>query len=394
MTCSLKPVTCNLQNIPTLPKINLPAFRQLLHQYPEVAGHEKETALKIFTALLNCKPSTIIRNVGGYGVVAVFDTGVKGKTILFRADMDALPIDEVNDFEYRSIVKGVSHKCGHDGHSTILLGLAQKLIERPLKKGKTILLFQPAEETGQGAKAVLNDAKFAKLKPDIAFALHNVPGYKKGQIVYRKGAFNPAVISLIIRFKGLKTHAAEQENGINPDIAIAALILKLKSLIHTDVDSPDFCNITTIFTRLGSKDYGTAAGEGELHYTIRCWTRDKLERTKSTILNFVQEICTEQQLKQEIEWLHYFAATANDDYAVDCIANSAKRLNFDHIQKPTPFKWGEDFGLFTEYVAGAMFGLGAGETTPPLHQPDYDFPDEIIPFGVAMFYDIAAVING
>ncbi len=378
----------------TLPKTNLPSFRQLLHQYPEIAGNEKETAQKIYSELVKCSPTTIIRNVGGYGVVAVFDTGKKGKTLLFRGDMDALPIQEVNEFDYKSKNKGISHKCGHDGHSTILLGLAQKLMEQPLKRGKTVLLFQPAEEIGQGAKAVINDGKFAKIKPDIAFALHNVPGYPKGQIVYRKGAFNPAVISLIIRFQGLKTHAAEQENGINPDVAIASLILKIKSLINSDLDSPDFCNITTIFTRLGSLDYGTAAGEGELHYTIRCWTQDKLEATKRMILNFTQEICEKQQLKQEIEWLHYFAATANDDNAVDYIEKSAKRLKFDHIQKPTPFKWGEDFGLFTEFMAGAMFGLGAGETTPPLHQPDYDFPDEIIPYGVAMFYDIAEAING
>jgi len=377
-----------------LDKINLPAFRQLLHQYPEIAGNEKETAQKIYQELIKCNPSEIIHNVGGHGIVAIYDTGVAGKTVLFRGDMDALPIQEVNDFNYKSTIKGVSHKCGHDGHSTILLGLAEKLKEEPLKKGKTILLFQPAEETGQGAKAVINDAKFTEIQPDMAFALHNVPGFPKGQIVYRKGAFNPAVISLIIRFQGLKTHAAEQENGINPDVGIASLILKIKSLINPDLTSPDFCNITTIYTRLGSLDYGTAAGEGELHYTIRCWTSDKLEIIKSKILNITQEICVKQQLNHDIAWLHYFAATANDNYAVDCIEKSAKRLNFDHIQKPTPFKWGEDFGLFTEFMAGAMFGLGAGENTPPLHQSDYDFPDEIIPFGVAMFYDIAKVING
>ncbi len=374
-------------------KTNLPAFRQLLHQYPEIAGNEKETAKRIYAELIKCNPTTIIQNVGGYGIVAIFDTGIKGKTILFRGDMDALPIQEVNEFAYKSKFEGVSHKCGHDGHSTILLGLAQKLAVAPLKKGRTVLLFQPAEEIGQGAKAVINDTKFAKIKLDIAFALHNVPGYPKGQIVYKKGAFNPAVISLILRFQGLKTHAAEQENGINPDVAIASLILKIKSLIHPDLTSPDFCNITTIYTRLGSLDYGTAAGEGELHYTIRCWTGPKLAETKNKILNIAQEICTDQQLNYDIEWLHYFAATANDDYAVDCIEKSAKRLNFDHVQKPTPFKWGEDFGLFTEFVAGAMFGLGAGEITPPLHQPDYDFPDEIIPYGVAIFYELSKVIN-
>jgi len=372
---------------------NLISFRQLLHQYPEISGHEKETAQRIKEAILPCKPSKLLTNIGGHGVVAIFDSGIKGKNILFRADMDALPIQEINDFNYRSRNEGVAHKCGHDGHSTILLGLAQKLATKPLKKGKIILLFQPAEETGEGAKAILTNKDFASLKIDYAFALHNVPGFPKGQIIYKKGAFNPAVISLIIQFKGLKTHAAEQENGLNPALAIAQLIIKIQSLVYTDLSSDDFCNITTIYTRIGSKDYGTAAGDGELHYTIRCWTKTKLEQIKTAILEMTDDICQKEKLKYTTQWLHYFAATSNDNFAVNCIENSAKRLNFDHFEKPFPFKWGEDFGLFTEYIPGAMFGLGAGLTTPALHQANYDFPDEIIPNGIALFYDIAAQLN-
>lgn len=373
---------------------NLTSFRQLLHQYPEKSGEEKETAQRINQEIAKCQPTTLWKNIGGHGVVAIFDTGNPGKNILLRADIDALPIEETNNFSYKSKNSGVAHKCGHDGHSTILLGVAQKLAAQPLKRGKTILLFQPAEETGQGAKAVLANEAFANLTIDYAFALHNVPGFPKGQIVCKQGAFNPAVVSLIIRFQGLKTHAAEQENGINPAMGIAHLLTAIQTLNHTDLSSPDFCNVTTIYTRIGSKDYGTAAGDGELHYTIRCWTKAKLEQTKSTILAKVESICTQEKLAYSIEWLHYFAATANNDFTVECIVNSAKRLNFDLFQKSFPFKWGEDFGLFTEHVPGAMFGLGAGVATPALHQPNYDFPDEIIPYGVEMFYDIVRQLNG
>jgi len=372
---------------------NLVSFRQLLHQYPEKSGEEVATAQRIREAVAACQPTTLLTNIGGHGVVAIFDSGVAGNTVLFRADMDALPIEEVNNFPHKSKNEGVSHKCGHDGHSTILLGLAQKIANQPLKKGKVILLFQPAEETGQGAKAVLASKVFASLKIDYAFALHNIPGFPKGQIVYRKGAFNPAVISLIIQFQGLKTHAAEQEKGINPAMAIAQLIAKIQSLNNTNLSSPDFCNNTIIYSRIGSKDYGTAAGEGELHYTIRCWTKAKLEATKQEILAMIANVCAAEKLTYTTQWLHYFAATANDDFAVKCIENGAKRLNFDHCQKPFPFKWGEDFGLFTEHIPGAMFGLGAGLKTPALHQPDYDFPDEIIPYGIELFYDIAWQLN-
>ncbi len=372
---------------------NLITFRQTLHQYPEKSGEEKETAQRIKEAVAKCQPTTLWTNIGGHGIVAIFDSGIAGKTVLFRADMDALPIEEANGFSYKSKNEGVSHKCGHDGHSTILLGLAQKLMKQPLKNGRTILLFQPAEETGQGAKAVLGAKEFANLKIDYAFALHNVPSFPKGQIVYRRGPFNPAVISLIIQFQGLKTHAAEQEKGINPAYAVAQLISKIQTLNNTDLSSPDFCNITIIYTRIGSKDYGTAAGDGELHYTIRCWTKAKLEATKKTILAMIVSVCETEKLAYVTQWLYYFAATANDDFAVTCIENAAKRLNFDHFKKRFPFKWGEDFGLFTEHIPGAMFGLGAGLETPALHQPDYDFPDDIIPNGIDMFYDIALQLN-
>lgn len=372
---------------------NLIVFRKTLHQYPEKSGEEKETARRIQAAVVKCQPTTLWTNIGGHGILAIFDSGRTGKTVLFRADMDALPIEEINDFSYKSKNEGVSHKCGHDGHSTILLGLAQKLRNQPLKKGKTILLFQPAEETGEGAKAVLSSKEFASLKIDYAFALHNVPSFPKGQIIYRKGAFNPAVISLIIQFQGLKTHAAEQEHGINPAYAIAQLISIIQTLNNTDLSSPDFCNITIIYTRIGRKDYGTAAGDGELHYTIRCWTKAKLEATKKAILARIATACEREQLTYTTQWLHYFAATANDDFAVTCIENAAKRLNFDYFQKPFPFKWGEDFGLFTEYISGAMFGLGAGLETPALHQSNYDFPDDIISNGIDMFYDIALQLN-
>lgn len=363
-------------------------FRQELHQHPEKSGQEKNTAKRIAQQLKTCQPTKLIEQVGGHGVIAIFDSKKDGKTLLFRADIDALPIQEENDFPYKSIHEGVSHKCGHDGHSTILIGLAQKLQQNPLKRGKVILLFQPAEEIGQGAKAVLADEKFATLKLDYAFALHNVPSFPKGQIIYRKGAFNPAVISLIIKLKGKKAHAAEQENGLNPDSAIAQLITEIKQWHNNDFANEHFANITTIFAQIGSKDYGTSAGYGELHYTIRCWTKDKLAALKTKISKRVEQVCQENSLIFELEWLHYFAATANDDFAVDQIKKSAKKLGFDTYEKPFPFKWGEDFGLFTEHIPGAMFGLGAGENTPALHHPDYDFPDDIIPYGIELFYGI------
>lgn len=371
---------------------DLIAFRKALHAHPELSGAERATAQRIIQKIKTFQPTQIIDNLGGHGVAAIYDSGVSGKTVLFRADTDALPIHEVNDFPHQSIYDGVSHKCGHDGHTTILMGVAKRLYEQPLSSGKVILLFQPAEEIGMGANAVLSDEKFAALQPDYAIALHNVPGFPKGQIVCRKGTFNPAVISLIIQLKGKKAHAAQQENGVNPDIAIASLIHEIHQLQQSDLADADYLKFTTIYTRIGAKDYGISAGDGELHYTFRAWTKEKLEAAKQKIIQLITTICEREQLTFELEWLYYFAATTNDAAIVDCIEKVAKQQEFTYLKKAFPFQWGEDFGLFTENIPGAMFGLGAGEDTPALHHVDYDFPDDITPYGVEMFYGLAEEI--
>ncbi len=369
-------------------------FRRELHTYPELSGAEKDTEKRIINKLKEFQPTQIIASLGGHGVAAIYDSGKAGKTVLFRADTDALPIQEVNDFAHKSVYEGVSHKCGHDGHTAILVGLAKKLNQYPLKAGKVILLFQPAEEIGIGAKAVLEDEKFKEIQPDYAFALHNVPGFPKGQIVCRKGNFTPAAISLVIKMQGKQAHAAQQENGINPDRAIASIMHQIQQLHHPDLGSKDFIKFTTIYTRIGSKDYGISAGDGELHYTLRCWNKEKLDQAKQQLTDLIRKTCHENKLGFTIDWIYYFAANINDSYAVDCIEKAAKANQFDYLDKPLPFQWGEDYGLFTENISGAMFGLGSGEDSPALHHDNYDFPDEIIPYGVDTFYSIAQIILG
>jgi amidohydrolase len=170
----------------------LAATRQQLHRHPELSGQETNTALFVQQYLLSphhspsgeTPPGTgtgtgvrVLSGVGGTGVVAVFDSGAPGPAVLFRAELDALPIEERNDFIHKSEVEGVSHKCGHDGHCATLLGLSGVLQRRPLLKGKVFLLFQPAEETGEGAEQVLQDAVYqANVTPDFVFAFHNIPG--------------------------------------------------------------------------------------------------------------------------------------------------------------------------------------------------------------------------
>jgi len=364
-------------------------FRRFLHKYPEVSGSEVQTALKIKTQLEKITSENITSDIGGHGMIMTFDSGKEGKHILFRADMDALPIQEANDFPHRSTNEGVSHKCGHDGHSTMLVGLAQRLSQSPISTGKVTLLFQPAEETGEGAKSVLDDQKFSHIRPDYVFALHNIPGYPKGLIICKPGTFNPAVISFCIKLYGKKSHAGEPEKGINPNLATAKFITELDEMNHFDIHSEDYFKSTMVHVKIGSQDYGSSPGNGEIHYTIRCKTKERLEKAQDKIKGLIQDICQNHQLSHSIEWLHYFASTTNDIAAVNLIKEVAAENAYQYHAKDSPFEWGEDFGLFTESTSGAMFGLGAGKDTPDLHQVDYDFPDEIMEYGINMFYCIA-----
>jgi len=383
-----------MTDISTIEEINyLTNFRKKLHQFPELSGDEKQTAQAVVDELKGCNPSTIITKLGGHGVAAIFKGPLKGKTILFRAELDALPIQEVNTFEHTSQYPGISHKCGHDGHATILIGLARMLKLNPLLKGEVILLFQPAEENGNGAKAVLSDEKFKSIKPDFVFALHNVPDYDKGVVIVKNNSFTPSVTSLRITLKGKTSHAAEPENGINPDVALQEIIVAIKGLADAHVDSETFTVVTTVYATLGSEDYGISADYAELHFTIRCWTAKQLKEIKEISANLVQDISKKHQLKNTLDWIYEFDSNNNDDTAVDFIVAAAKSNSFTLIEKQTPFKWGEDFGAFTQQYKGAMFAVGSGKETPALHNPDYDFPDEITPYGVQMFHSIIKLIH-
>ena len=172
----------------------LSEFRRALHQNPELSGQEVATAAKIYQELALLKPDLLLQKLGGHGLLAIFGNNPSQKTIFFRAELDALPIAEVNEFAHKSIHEQVSHKCGHDGHATILLGLAQKLAsDRVNLRVNVGVLFQPAEEIGKGAIALLNDPNFEPFKPDYIFALHNLPGYPLHQIVVKEGSFTPEI---------------------------------------------------------------------------------------------------------------------------------------------------------------------------------------------------------
>lgn len=367
--------------------------RKYFHQHPELSGEEKNTSEKVLEILGDFRPDNIVSGIGGHGIIATYFSENPGPTRLFRAEMDALPIQEVNNLEYASAIAGVSHKCGHDGHLSTLLGLAKKLHKHPIESGTVHLLFQPAEETGEGARLVMSDSKFNEINPDYVFAYHNVPGYALGDIVVKEGSFSASVVSMIMKFEGETAHASEPEHGVNPALVISKVIQSISLLENNDIKHPNFNVITPVHINLGEVSYGVSAGYGELHLTIRTWTKEELDQLTHLIKERTHHIAQAHQVKLTTSFVEEFQSNKCHAEAVGLIRKASEICGYNLHIKQYPFKWGEDFGLFTQQFKGAMFGIGSGTDSPALHNSDYDFPDDLIPVGTQLFYELIKLTN-
>ena len=362
-------------------------FRKDLHRNPELSGKEMNTSKKILDFVKRFNPDEIITHIAGNGAAFIFKGNKEGKTILFRSELDALPITEQNSFEYKSRVENVSHKCGHDGHMTILSGLASILKDEKPDKGKVIILFQPAEETGEGAKAVLEDKKFTSLNPDYVFALHNLPGFPENTVIIKSEIFASASKGMIIKLRGKTSHASEPEKGISPVSAAASIMQKLP-MIPDKIKSRDFGLITVIHVKIGDVAFGTNPGYGEIMATLRSYRRDDMDLITNECISIVKEESEKYGLNYNIEWTEEFPSSINNEECTKVIKRCSEKVNLNVIEIEHPFRWSEDFGYFLNKYKGALFGIGAGKDHPDLHNPDYDFPDNIIESSVELFYSV------
>lgn len=363
-------------------------LRHELHQHPCVSNDEEDTARRITTFLSGLSPSTIIQGIGGHGLAAIYDSKKEGPTLMFRCELDALPIQDAISAPYASVSEGKGHKCGHDGHMTIISGLAQHLATHPPAKGRVILLYQPAEETGEGARRILADEKFASLRPDYIFALHNIPGYPKGQILYKNEVLCAASRGMIIQLKGKPSHAGHPENGINPTLAASQIIGAFFSLPSMNTPLHQAALITPIHIRVGHRAFGTSAGDGELMFTLRTYSDNEMKGLTEKAEAIARGIASTHGLEIAIEWTDDFEAVKNNDACTNIIERAAHKAELTTTVLSHPFPWSEDFGLFTSAFKGAMFGLGSGENQPQLHNEDYDFPDDILGAGLAVLTNI------
>ena len=370
--------------------LNLTEIRHTLHRLAEPSGCEARTQQFLLDTLRTLQPTEIRTFANSRNFLAVFDTGHAGPTTLFRGDFDAVRVDETIDVPYASETAGVAHKCGHDGHATILLGLAEQLHLHPLEKGRALLFFQAAEETGEGAAQLLQTGVLDEYRPDRVFALHNIPGVPLGTVICKTGSFTCSVVSCDIELHGRTSHAAEPLKALSPYPAAKAITDELLALNQYDMERDDFCLLTLVEFRVGEPAYGVTAGHGVLRLTLRAKEDKLLQQTKIRLREIVERVAKATPgLTTSIGWKEYFAASSNQEDAVNRIRAAARACGLPYQEKAQPFSWGEDFGLLTQQYDGALFGLGSGENQPPLHHQYFDFPDELLPIGARLFYEIA-----
>lgn len=370
-------------------------WRRDLHRFPEVSGEERDTAARVVAALGGVRPNQIVTGLGGHGVAAVFNGAAAGQTVLFRAELDALPIEEVGQPVWRSTLAGKGHMCGHDGHMTILMGLARLIARQRPATGRVILLFQPAEETGAGAAAVMADPRYGGLKPDWAFALHNMPGLAFGHARLRAGTMMCASQGLRIQLTGKTAHASMPETGTSPVNAVARLIPALLALGPGGALNEDFRMVTITHARVGEPAFGISPGFAEVWAKLRTREDGPMAALYAEAVALVQAEAAREGLAVNLITQDAFAATVNDAQAIDRLTAALDALNIGHDDRNLPLRGSEDFGRFGG--AGtrmAMMFLGSGEACPQLHNPDYDFPDSLIAIGVGLFHQVMRDILG
>lgn len=343
-------------------------LRGRLHACPEVSGQEKRTKAEIMAFL--AKDTTLeIVDCGSWFYAAHRERKEEKTGIALRADYDALALPDGT----------AAHLCGHDGHSAALCGVGLLL------EGKTVgrnvfLLFQPAEETGAGAK--LCAEIFAKEKIGEIYGAHNLPGVALGVVTTRPDTFACASRGLILRFQGVPAHAAYPENGISPAPAVGALLSELPGLSAPEKYS-GMALCTVIGLRMGEKAFGAAAANAEVWLTLRAEHDKDLALLERDILDRANALACGGRLAFQSETCDVFPATENHAEG----AQKVLRVCNGKVL-PAPMRWSEDFGWYLQKCGGAFFGIGAGENHAPLHTAGYEYPDELLVPACEAFYKL------
>ena len=350
------------------------AFRHAMHKNPELSGKETVTSARV-GELLEQYGYKVTRHVGGNGIVASLKNGNGEKSIGIRADMDALPIKEETDLEYASKNQGVMHACGHDGHTTTLLTAARALAVTRNFDGTVHLIFQPAEEIGAGAKAMIKDGLFERFPCDAVYGLHNWPGLEQGKIQFTKSAMMASVDAVTIVVHGKGGHGARPETAIDPIIVASSIVIALQTIVARNVP-PLHSAIISTGSIHGGEAFNIIPDSVTISLTVRSFSADIQNLVEDRIKKIVEAQAQSFGARASVQYDRLVPALVNhaeySDFALDI---AKQRLGADKIvQNEIPTTVSEDFAFMLQACPGAFFFLGNGDSAS-LHSPHYNFDD-------------------
>ena len=359
-------------------------WRHDIHRHPELAFEEQRTAGKV-AELLTGFGLEVHTSVGNTGVVGVLKKGSSERSIGLRADMDALKILEQNTFEYRSVNEGKMHACGHDGHTAMLLGAAQYLAGEGEFDGTVVFIFQPAEEHGDGAKAMIEEGLFERFPVDSVYAIHNFPSLAAGKFAVRAGSIMAAEDNFEITINGVGCHAAMPHLGKDTIVIGAEIVSAMQSLVSRTLDPID--NAVVSFTEfITNGTVNVVPGQVILKGDTRSLTTAVQEHIEHTMERIVSGICAAHGASYEFSYRRNFVPTINTPDEAQIAAGVASTVVGAHnvVGNSRPVMASEDFGYMLQARPGAYLLLGNGEEGVggcSLHNPAYDFNDDILSIG-------------
>ena len=365
------------------------AWRHALHRRPELGFQEQGTAAFV-TAQLEALGLTVHGGIGGTGLVANLRCGEGAGVLGLRADMDALAMTETGTPAHASEHPGCMHGCGHDGHMAMVLGAAALLTERRDFNGTVRFIFQPAEEHGRGAKAMMADGLFERFPVDAIFGLHNMPGLPLGHFAGRAGGIMAAEDNFEIRITGRGGHAARPHMGVDPLVVAAQIILGLQTIVSRSVD-PSATAVVSC-TEIESDGIRNAIPTTVvLKGDTRSYDPAVQALLEARMRSLCEGIAAAQGASVTVSYTHEFAPTVNwPEPTAQALRAAEAVVGVDKVDSAVaPMMISEDFGAFLEAVPGAFLFLGAGEDALPLHNSAYDFNDALLPLGAEYFATLA-----
>ena len=367
---------------------DMTTWRRELHTHPEI-GFEEVWTSDFIAARLEEFGIEVDRGMAKTGVVGTLRNG-DGPAIALRADMDALPLDEANDFGHRSQNPGRMHACGHDGHSTMLLGAARYLAETRRFKGTVHFVFQPAEESFAGGRKMVEDGLFKKFPVKGVYGMHNWPGLPFGQFGVISGPIMASADQFEITVKGRGVHAAMPHRGVDCVVVASQIVMALQTIASRTVDPID--SVVVSVGRFAAGDtFNILPDAAHLSGTVRTFSNAVRDTVEDTFRRIVDGVCAAHGTSAEIDYQRDYPPTVNHAAETEiAAAAAAKVVGEANVRRDIrPAMVSEDFSYMMEAVPGCYVWVGAGEQCAALHNPAFDFNDELLPVGASYWVTLA-----